>query len=147
MIKYCNACSFISQSTSCISCNFGLYPTLDKTKCLACNNIYSNCYKCSVDGSGVTTCASCLYNFYFNGTDCVECISPCSTCTNLATNCVTCIEGYYLNSSTCLQKPVPIGSGTYGGTCDVGGSQIACGRGCEVCSCASVNTKTCDIPL
>ena len=108
----CNTCidnSFL-LSSKCYQCNIDCKTTSDNCRCDTCNDNYyiknfqclncddKNCKTCLNSGDN---CVSCN-----NGYDllpekvCIECKSPCKTCSSINT-CSSCIDNYFFLSSKC----------------------------------------------
>jgi hypothetical protein len=92
----CTSVQYFNGTTSCLPCN---------ANCLTCVSTATNCVTCPAGWNKTpsNTCIQCTSNQFFNGTICVNCTSPCLTCSNAST-CLTCIVGYNLTpSNTCIQ--------------------------------------------
>lgn len=125
----CTSCLFgynLTQSTCaasnsctnqvCISCPLGSIPSTSAVgTCIACSSS-SNCARCI--SSSITTCISCLNQYYLNPntSTCVSCPTGCSICTS-ASSCNSCLSGY-----TLLRESV-----------DSPGACVACASPCTQC--------------
>jgi hypothetical protein len=107
---------------SCVTtCPSGYYPGVSQSSAFP-NNYNYQCLLClspCLTCSSITTCTSCITNFYIMGTNCysscpsgfyagqsttgtlscLPCNSPCTACTNTSTYCTACPSGYALDSS------------------------------------------------
>ena len=87
------------------ACSEGFYQV--EFECFACND---GCSQCSMDDSTDTlTCSVCSDGFelvdnvcqtcgefeYSEGTSCLDCVSPCSTCETVR-KCSTCLDGFVM---------------------------------------------------
>ena len=108
------------DDNSCLEvCPDGTYEDDDADKCLSCSNICAlcegsstNCTDCDSNSSypylnktgNTGTCLGGCPLYYYPDTSqypvlCVECVDPCSTCTEVDT-CLSCVDGYFFLDSS-----------------------------------------------
>ena len=88
------------QSLNCTTCESGYYINPNENNCMECEN--EHCLSCQSNGE----CDKCVDGYYLENGDCLQCLSPCETCTGKeSTKCLSCKKGYYFNetSKSCHQ--------------------------------------------
>lgn len=77
----------------CTECLDSFYESSKVGNYVNCSSCPSNCKKCTKDQSNKIIFHECLEGFYLSDGKCVQCNSPCATCTS-ATKCTSCIAGH-----------------------------------------------------
>lgn len=108
-----------------------------------------NCYSCS-SGDKCTQCKNgyvlengqckqnCSPGFNNVNNTCVQCKSPCKTCTISRDICQTCIDGYFLHGTEC-KKSCP--DGFYQSKTD--NKCLPCSQKCKICDSTADNCYVC----
>jgi proprotein convertase subtilisin/kexin type 5 len=155
-LSACKSCvaGFYLTGTSCVvasSCPAGTYAeSLNNT----CNTCTSPCQTCDTFGTNCTSCISpnlyysntcvvtCPASTYPTSTQCLNCVSPCVTCTS-ASACKSCVPSFYLTGTSCVTAS-SCPAGTYAeslnNTCNV------CTSPCQNCSNIGTNCTSCISP-
>ncbi len=113
---FSNSSTFFYNSQCLTTCPDKFYKTTLNMTCVPCK---SACDKCTDE----FTCVTCLTGFFFFANNsqclaicpdgmvgenriCVDCQSPCITCTRTKNTCRSCIVGYFYSPSTneCLEQ-------------------------------------------
>lgn len=92
----CKALCLVCTATVCSKCSLStLFTELDS--CVyACSNSY---YTYAANSSCLTICPSRTYPIN-SSLVCIDCSSPCYTCTSNV-SCLSCVTGYYLYNNSC----------------------------------------------
>jgi hypothetical protein len=94
-----------TSTTFCTGCQSGYavdYVDATNQGCKLCSLFMAGCQTCS----SPTVCSTCITGNYFDGTNCVPCVSPCSGCSD-ATTCTSCVTGYTYALGTCTYSCDP----------------------------------------
>ncbi|CAK94557.1 unnamed protein product (macronuclear) [Paramecium tetraurelia] len=136
------SCTTCSDGTTCDTCSgANQYLSLPSQTCTSCP---TGCLTCDS-----FSCLSCTTGYYLS-TICIQCSTPCSTCSS-STNCSACNSGYYLSGSSCLSCTSP---STYcGSPCScssgyylVGSCCYPCQSPCAQCSGSATSCTACVDP-
>jgi hypothetical protein len=148
----------------CLGCAGGLVLYAVQTQCVPCQ--IANCSSCSVDNSGVFSCAACAATYYLSGNSCVLCataVQYCSSCQKdqngklVCTSCAS--DKLYLNGNQCLAnctlagKPncqtcqlASLGAGLATCTACLSGYFLSsASQNCEACAASSPGCSNCSL--
>lgn len=151
----CSSGSFDITNTTCVSsCGAGRYNS--NSICYACPDRCSTC-------TSVATCTACQkvlgVPYFLNLTSClvqcpsgtygdttslqcIDCTSPCATCSGSATYCLTCIASNYLvYGSYICQSACPTGQYIINNTYTCG----MCSAQCVTCDLTATNCTSCGL--
>jgi len=98
-------------SDSACSCGSGTLMTPSMSG--VCGPCHTSCATCN--GGSSSSCLSCPAGYYLASGSCLQCASPCSSCSGNAGNCVSCVFGYGLVGSVCYLCQAPLTLALSGG--------------------------------
>ena len=89
------------------------------------------------------TCLSiCPNGYYAYNNECLQCSSPCATCSGQALSCLTCVNGYFIdNGSNNTRCVTTCSNNNYLGQ---DGQCKQCTNNCKTCSITLSNCTSCD---